>query len=100
LSFIADLLATGVGATKAGASRQAVIGAAIGTVAGLFFGLAGIVLGPFLGAAAGEFLAHRDLVRAGRVGYGTLVGLVLGAAMKIAIAFAMIGLFVTAYMID
>ena len=100
LSFVADIVATGAGAKKAGASKQAVIGAAIGTVVGIFFGIIGIFAGPFVGAAAGEFLAKRDLIRAGKVGYGTLFGLVLGAAMKIALALAMVGVFVTAYFVD
>jgi len=100
LSFIADIVATGAGAKKAGASKQAVIGAAIGTMVGVFFGIVGILVGPFAGAAAGEFLAKHDLVRAGQVGYGTLFGLVLGAAMKIAIALAMVGVFVTSYLMD
>jgi len=100
LSFVADIVATGAGAKKAGASKQAVIGAAIGTIVGIFFGIIGIIAGPFVGAAAGEFLAKRDLIRAGKVGYGTLFGLVLGAAMKIALALAMVGVFVTAYFVD
>ena len=100
LTFVADIVATGAGAKKAGASKQAIIGATIGTVVGIFFGIIGIFVGPFAGAAAGEFLAKRDLVRAGRVGYGTLFGLVLGAAMKIALALAMVGVFVTAYLVE
>jgi len=100
LTFVADIAATGAGANKAGASKQAVIGATIGTVVGFFFGIIGIFVGPFVGAAAGEFLAERDLVRAGKVGYGTLFGLVLGAAMKIALSLAMVGVFVTAYLVD
>lgn len=100
LTFLADLAATGRGAKKAGASRQAVIGAAIGTLVGIFFGIIGVFIGPFIGAAGGELLAKRDLVGAGKVGYGTLVGLVLGAVMKIALALGMIGVFVTAYLVD
>ena len=100
LTFVADIVATGAGAKRAGASKQAVIGATIGTIVGIFFGIIGIFVGPFAGAAAGEFLANRDLVSAGKVGYGTLFGLVLGAAMKIALALAMVGVFVTAYLVD
>lgn len=100
LSFLADFIATGGGAKKAGASKQAVIGATIGTVVGIFFGIVGVFVGPFMGAAAGEFLANRDLVKAGKVGYGTLFGLVLGAALKIALALTMIGVFVTAYLVE
>jgi uncharacterized protein YqgC (DUF456 family) len=100
LSLAADLIATGKGAKKAGASRQAVIGATIGTLVGIFFGIIGIFAGPFLGAAAGEFLANRDLVKAGKAGYGTLFGLVLGSALKIALALTMIGVFVMAWLVD
>jgi hypothetical protein len=100
LTFLADIVATGAGTKKAGASKQAVIGSTIGTVVGMFFGIVGIFVGPFAGAAAGEFLAKRDLVRAGKVGYGTLFGLVLGAATKIALALAMVGVFVTAYLVE
>jgi uncharacterized protein YqgC (DUF456 family) len=98
LSFLADVLATGAGAKKVGASREAVAGATIGTIVGLFFGIAGIFAGPFFGAAAGEFLAKRDLVRAGRVGYGTLLGLIFGAAVKVGIALAMVGLFTAVWL--
>ncbi len=94
-----DFVAMSLGAKRVGASRQAVIGAAIGTVAGLFFGLPGILAGPFVGAAAGEYLARRDAIQAGRVGLGTWLGLALGAAAKLALAFAMLGLFVTAYIL-
>jgi hypothetical protein len=100
LTFLADIVATGAGTKIAGASKQAVIGSTIGTVVGMFFGIVGIFVGPFAGAAAGEFLAKRDLVRAGKVGYGTLFGLVLGAATKIALALAMVGVFVTAYLVE
>jgi uncharacterized protein YqgC (DUF456 family) len=100
LSFVVDFAATGAGAIKAGASRQAVVGATIGSVVGIFFGFVGVFVGPFAGAAIGEFLAKRDLVRAGEIGYRTLFGLVLGAASKIALALAMIGVFVIAYLVN
>jgi uncharacterized protein YqgC (DUF456 family) len=100
LSFVVDFAATGAGAKKAGASRQAVIGATIGSLVGIFFGIVGVFVGPFAGAAIGEFMAKRDLVRAGEVGYRTLFGLVLGAAFKIALALAMVGVFVVAYLVN
>jgi len=41
-------------------------------------------------------VTQRDLRRAGKVGIATWVGLLLGTAVKIAIVFAMVGIFVTA----
>ena len=58
-SYAVDLAATALGARRAGASRWAVTGAFAGTLIGLFFGLPGLLLGPFVGAVAGEYLSRR-----------------------------------------
>ncbi len=97
LTVIVDILATALGAKRVGASGKALWGAALGTVAGLFFGLPGLVLGPFVGAAAGQFMSHGDLLHAGRVGLGTWLGILVGAALKVALVCTMIGVFVTAW---
>jgi uncharacterized protein len=100
LAMAVDFFAAMLGAKRVGASRYALVGAAIGTLAGIAFGLFGLLLGPFVGAAAGEFIAHKNINQATKVGFGTWLGLVLGAALKIAIVFTMLGVFVTAYFID
>jgi uncharacterized protein YqgC (DUF456 family) len=91
-----DFFAAMLGAKKAGASKLALIGAAIGTLAGIFTGLWGLLFMPLAGAAIGEFIAQRDLLRAGKVGVATWVGLLIGTAVKVAIVFAMVGVFVVA----
>ena len=93
LSYAADFAAGAFGARRFGASRRAVIGAALGAVVGMFFGLPGILLGPFAGAVTGELSSRRSLGEAGRAGLGATIGLALGAAAKIALAFTMIGTF-------
>jgi uncharacterized protein YqgC (DUF456 family) len=93
LGYAADFLATALGAKRFGASRRAVVGAALGGLAGLFLGLPGVLLGPFVGAVAGELSGRRGLREAGRAGLGATLGLVLGVAAKLALAFSMIGLF-------
>ena len=91
-----DYAATTIAAQKAGASKLGLIGAAVGTVAGIFTGLIGIFFLPLVGAAIGEYIARRDALRAGRVGVATWVGLLVGIVAKLAIVFAMIGVFVFA----
>lgn len=98
-SWIVDYASGLLGAKKAGATREAVIGAAIGTVLGIFTGLWGLVFMPLAGAAIGEYIAIRDHVRAGRVGLATWIGMMIGAVAKIAITFLMIGVFVAALLI-
>jgi uncharacterized protein YqgC (DUF456 family) len=72
------------------------VGAAIGTIAGIFTGFVGLIFLPLAGAALGEFAAKRDLIRAGKVGVATWLGLLIGTAAKVAIVFAMLGLFAVA----
>jgi uncharacterized protein YqgC (DUF456 family) len=88
-----DFAASALGAQRVGAHRRAVIGAALGALVGLFFALPGILLGPFVGAAIGEFSARGSLGGAGRVGLATWLGMALGGAAKLAIALSMIALF-------
>ena len=99
VSLVADYLAAALGAKRAGASRQAVAGAVLGTLLGIFSGLWGLIFMPLVGAAVGEYLALRDLQRAGQVGLATWIGLLLGTAVKIAIAFTMLGMFIAALFI-
>jgi uncharacterized protein YqgC (DUF456 family) len=93
LTYVVDFAATALGAKRFGASRRAVLGAALGLFAGLFLGLAGILLGPFVGAVLGELSKRRSLPEAGRAGIGATLGLAVGAAAKLALAFSMLGLF-------
>ena len=94
LSYGVDLLAAAFGAKRFGASPRAVTGAALGALAGLFFGLPGIVLGPFVGAVIGEFSRQTTVRSAMHAGVGATLGLLFGALLKIALAFAMVGAFV------
>lgn len=92
--FVIDYLATTLAAQKAGASKLGLLGAAIGTVAGIFMGLIGIFFMPLVGAAVGEYVARRDALHAGRVGLATWLGLLAGIVAKLGIVFVMIGVFV------
>jgi uncharacterized protein len=96
LAWVLDYVAGLLGARKAGASRQALIGAVLGTVAGLFMGLVGVLFMPLVGAAIGEYLAQRDHGRALKVGVATWLGIMAGMVSKVVIACMMIGLFIAA----
>jgi len=93
LTYAADFLASAYGAKRYGASNRALIGSSIGGLVGLFFGLPGVLVGPFIGAVLGELSLKRNLSEAGRAGFGATLGIVIGVAAKIALAFAMIGIF-------
>lgn len=98
-AYAVDLLSAAVGVRRAGASPRAVAGAALGTLAGLFFGLPGIIVGPFVGAIAGELTVRGDVRGAGRAGLFAGLGFALGLAVKLALVFAMVGIAATAFLL-
>lgn len=93
LTYAIDIIAGAFGAKKFGASGRAMLGAGIGAIVGIFFGLVGVLLGPFIGAVIGELANRNNIVAAGQAGAGATIGLVLGAAGKLALAFVMLALF-------
>jgi hypothetical protein len=95
-SYTIDFAAAAMGVRRLGATPRAMTGAAVGTLLGLFFGLPGIVIGPFLGAVVGELTATRDFARAGKAGMAAWIGFVVGVAIKVSLAFLMVAIFVTA----
>ena len=95
-SYAVDFVAVALGAKRLGASPRAMTGAALGTLAGLFFGLPGVIVGPFVGAVIGELTAHRNFAKAGKAGVAAWIGFAIGTAVKVALAFLMIGIFLVA----
>lgn len=96
-SYTIDFVAAAAGAKKLGASKRAMVGAALGTLAGLVFGLPGLIVGPFVGAVLGELSMDRDWKKAGRAGVAAWIGFAVGTALKIGMAFAMLGIFLAAF---
>jgi len=95
-SYLVDFAAAALGAKKFGASPRAMVGAGLGTLLGLFLGIPGIIIGPFLGAVIGELTVHRDMAKVGKAGLAAWIGFVIGMAVKVGIAFVMIGIFLAA----
>ena len=97
LAMAMDYVSGLLGAKFSGASKQALWGAVIGGILGLFFALPGMIFGPLVGAAAGEFWARRDLLKEGKVGIGTFIGFIAGVVAKLGCAlvvvFSIVGLY-------
>ena len=98
-SFAIDFAATAMGAKRVGATKYAIIGAALGTLGGLFLGIPGLILGPFVGAVIGEMLSHGEWRKATQAGLATWMGLLFGTLAKLALVFTMLGIFLFAYLI-
>jgi uncharacterized protein YqgC (DUF456 family) len=96
-SVAIDFLASALGAKRAGASKLAIFGAAIGSVLGLFFfSLPGMIIGPFVGVMAVETAKGKSVREASKIGFATWIGMAVGVALKVGLAFAMLGIFLFA----
>jgi len=98
-ALLIDFLATSLGAKRYGAGKLAIVGAMLGTLAGLFFGIPGLLVGPFVGAMIGELMHGKQLAQASKVGMATWLGLIFGTGLKVAVAIAMLAIFVLALLI-
>jgi uncharacterized protein YqgC (DUF456 family) len=97
LSVFVDITSSAVGAKRFGASRLAMVGSVVGALLGIFFGPIGIIAGPLGGALIGEVIAQRsrqDLPKTMKVGYGTVVGTLVGIIGRMGIAVMMVTVFI------
>ena len=92
-SYALDFLSGYFGARFFGATKWGMFGALLGAVIGIFFGLVGLFVGPVIGAVAGEFVAGKRMVDAGRAGWGSLLGNLAAMMGKLFIALLMIVIF-------
>ncbi|SEM36354.1 hypothetical protein SAMN02800694_0793 [Luteibacter sp. UNCMF331Sha3.1] len=87
-----DFVSASFGAKKIGASPRALWGAGAGTVIGMFFGIPGLIVGPFAGAVVGELWSGESVLRSAHVGVSTWVGMLVGIVAKVVLSFLMIGM--------
>lgn len=99
LAVVLDFVASALGAKRAGAGVAAQWGAALGTLGGFFFGIPGLLLGPFVGALTGQLVSGGGFRHSTRVGVATWVGLLFGTIAKLALSFAMLGIFALAWFV-
>ena len=92
LAWLADYAAAALGVRRAGASGRAMAGAAIGAVVGAFASLPGLIVGPVLGAMAGEWSVRRHAGQATRAGVAAGLGFIIAIAAKLGLALGMLGM--------
>jgi len=92
LGLISDAALSFWGAKQFGATWKGALGAVLGAGIGLFLPppLLWLLLGPILGAIAGELYAGRSLRAGSRAGIGTLLGAAVALALKFGLSLCVI----------
>lgn len=80
---VLDFVVPAMGAKKFKCSKWGILGCTIGTFIGIFYFPIGLILGPFLGAVAGELIARKPLAMAAKGGLGALLGFLTGVFLKV-----------------
>lgn len=91
---ILDYITPILGSKYSGGTKWGNWGCVIGTIMGVFFLPLGIIIGPFIGAIAGELLGGRGLSQAMKAGLGSLVGFLLGTVVKLLLCGYLVYLFI------
>jgi uncharacterized protein len=93
VSYVFDFVGSYFGTKYFGATRWGALGAILGALIGLLFGVIGLFAGPVIGAVAGEFIAGKRMIDAGRAGWGSLLGNLGAMIGRLVIALVMISIF-------
>jgi len=96
-SVAVDFFAGLIGAKRAGASKMAMLGGAVGGLLGfIVLNFIGLIIGPFIGVMAVEMARGKSAHEAGKIGLGAWIGMAVGLALKVGLAFGMLGIFLFA----
>lgn len=85
------------GTRRFGGTKYGMWGCVIGLIAGLWVPPFGLIVGPFVGAFAGELIGNAGSSNALRAAFGSFVGFLLGTLLKLIACFVMGWYFIDAF---
>ena len=91
---VLDYILPSKGTKKFGGTKYGIWGTNIGLLIGLFFPPFGFVIGPFLGAFAGELIYNsKDTKGAFKAAFGSFLGLLASTFMKVMFCLLLLGIY-------
>jgi uncharacterized protein YqgC (DUF456 family) len=90
LTLVLDYLIPIWGTKKFGGTKYGAWGCTIGFLLAFWMGPWGVIIGPFLGAFAGEMIGGQDSRKSFKAAVGSFVGFLLGSFFKVVACFMML----------
>lgn len=95
VSLLLDWVVPAWGTKKYGGSKYGIWGSSLGFLLAFWMGPWGVVIGPFLGAFAGEMIAGQTTKKSLRAAWGSFVGFALGSLLKVILCAVMLYYLIT-----
>lgn len=96
LIWVLDYIIPAMGTKRFGGTKAGMIGTTIGLIVGTISPIpGGIILGPFVGAFVGERLNKANTKTALRAAFGSLLGFLTSAFIKLMVSIVYLGLFIS-----
>lgn len=96
LIWVLDYIIPAMGTKRFGGTKAGMIGTTIGLILGILSPIpGGIILGPFIGAFVGELLNNATIKTALRAAFGSLLGFLTSAFIKLMVSIVYLGLFIS-----
>ncbi|TPN87344.1 DUF456 domain-containing protein [Aquimarina algicola] len=94
--WVLDYVVPALGTKKFGGTKYGMIGSSLGLIVGLLYlGPFGIIIGPFVGAYAGEFIKDSsNSSKAFKAALGSFIGFLAGTFIKFIVSLVFLVLFV------
>ena len=90
ISLVLDYLIPIWGTKKFGGTKYGVWGCTIGFILAFWMGPFGVIIGPFIGAFAGEMIAGQNSQKSFKAALGSFAGFMMGSFLKLMICFMML----------
>ena len=90
ISLVLDYLIPIWGTKKFGGSKYGVWGCTIGFILAFWMGPFGVIIGPFIGAFAGEMFGGQNSQKSFKAALGSFAGFIMGSFLKLVICFMML----------
>jgi uncharacterized protein YqgC (DUF456 family) len=92
--WILDYIIPAIGTKRFGGSKYGMIGTTLGLIIGLLSPIpGGIIIGPFVGALAGELINKNNSKVAIKAAFGSFIGFITSTFLKFIVAIVFLGLY-------